>query len=121
MIETLITRVDDQPREEFEWGWIAWLKSRALSPDATMTVGVCQINPGMSNPLHFHPNCEEVLLVRSGRCLKTIGEEQIEMAPGDCIRVPKGERHRARCISDEPLVCEIVYDSPDRKTVIVEK
>ncbi|MBI4219518.1 MAG: cupin domain-containing protein [Chloroflexi bacterium] len=115
----LLAKSASQEKVSYPWGWIRWLKSGALDSGATMTLGVCQIDPGKSNPRHFHPNCDEVLYVQSGRCIKSIGSRTFEMGPGDCIRIPRGEEHHARCASPEPFICVIAYDTPEREVVFL--
>lgn len=106
---------DDGSVESHDWGEIRWVMSGAIDPSATMTVGFCRINPGQSNPRHVHPNCDEVLVVVSGLCRKQVGESTTELGPGDSVRIPRGAFHQATAIGDEPLVCVISYDTPDRQ------
>jgi len=42
---------------------------------------------------HRHKAIEETFLVRSGRLSFLLGEEVIELGPGDFVRVPPGTRH----------------------------
>ncbi|MEX0761976.1 MAG: cupin domain-containing protein [Dehalococcoidia bacterium] len=119
-IQSLLARASEVELERFPWGEIRWLISGATDPGATMTVGVCRIDPGRSNPLHHHPNCDEVLYVLSGRWRKQIGDSSMKMGPDDVIRIPRGERHRAETISDEPMTCLIAYDTARREAVFLE-
>ena len=119
-ISTLLAAAADRPAEPYGFGEIRWLVSGALDPGATMTIGVCRIDAGKSNPLHYHPNCDEVLYVVSGRCRKTIGSQSVEMGPGDGIRIPRGQLHKAEAIGPAPMVCVIAYDTPGREVVFLE-
>lgn len=110
--------IHGHPEEVHPWGSIVWLKSGILDPGATMTVGMCQIKAGKANQRHYHPNCDEAMYIISGRCEKQIGDLKFDLGPGDCVRIPKGETHQARCTSAEPLECLVVYDTPSRQIVI---
>src|SRR6266542_1755146 len=55
------------PIEKNSWGTLQWLCNEKLMPGAAQTVGLATIYPGKRNPVHFHPNCEEVLYVISGQ------------------------------------------------------
>ena len=101
--------------ESHAWGDIRWLASASLDPAATMTVGLCRIRAGHSNPLHRHPNCDEVLVVVSGECAKRVGDEMSTLGPGDSVRIPRGVEHQATALGDEPFVCVICYDTPRRE------
>ncbi len=116
----LLAKAAERPAEQYNFGEIRWLVSGALDPGATMTVGVCRIDAGKSNPLHYHPNCDEVLYVVSGRCRKHIGGQSAEMGPGDCIRIPRGQHHKAEALGGAPMVCLIAYDTPKREVVFLE-
>ena len=87
---------------------------------AEQTFGVVTIYPGKRNPLHAHPNCEELLYVISGTCEHKLGDDLFQLTPGSIIRIPRGTPHWARCISTEPLVAVISFSSPDRHTENLE-
>ena len=69
------------------------------------------IPPGVSVPLHSHPDTEdffvisgEVQALRQG----TQGYEWIEAKAGDHLHVPGGARHGWRNVSSEPLIAFII-------------
>ena len=118
-ITELATTLAGAVNDKHEWGELTWLVNSALVPGANMTLGTCLIQPGMSNPLHRHPNCEEVMVVTSGRCIKRIGDETVELGAGESVVIPQGIPHRATAIGDEPMTCVIAYNSPDREFEVV--
>lgn len=99
---------------------VRWLFSGALNPGARQTVGYVVIQPGQSNPLHAHPNCEEVLYLLSGELDHTIDGEVFRLGPGDAIRIPAAARHNARAIGEGPATMIVFYNVPDRETVTYE-
>jgi quercetin dioxygenase-like cupin family protein len=109
------------PGEDFPWGGIRWLCNRALDADAEMTFGLVFIRPGEKNPLHYHPNCEEVLYVISGRCDHWLGDEWHAMRPGATLRIPRNAPHCARNTGWEPVRMVIAYSSPERETIFLEE
>jgi quercetin dioxygenase-like cupin family protein len=104
------------PPSPTDWGQLVWLIGQAETPGAQQTFGVVTITPGHRNPLHSHPNCEELLYVVSGECDHRLGDEMICLKPGDVIRIPQGVRHWAKCTSKEPLTAVISFSSADRQT-----
>lgn len=106
---------------EFSWGWIRWMMNSQIDPNAEQTFGIVELNPGQQNPLHSHPNCEELLYVVSGSCRKTVGDKTHLMQPGDLVRIPTGVPHRAVTVGEEPMLAVIVYSSADRQMVIHEE
>jgi mannose-6-phosphate isomerase-like protein (cupin superfamily) len=51
-------------------------------PGAEQTVGLATILPGKQNPVHYHPNCEEVLYVISGKGVQSYDSRTIELKAG---------------------------------------
>ena len=70
---------------ELPWGRITWLVSGTLHNSATMTVGRVVIKAGQGNPIHRHPNCDEVLHVLRGRIEHSLGPAKYVMDAGDAI------------------------------------
>lgn len=98
-----------------DWGKISWMVGEVEMPGAEQTMGVVTIAPGKRNPLHSHPNCEELLYVVSGECSHKLGDAMYTLKPGNVIRIPRGVKHWAKCTSDEPLVAVISFSAPDRR------
>jgi quercetin dioxygenase-like cupin family protein len=111
-----VTSLEEGRTLELDWGRVTWLMGAGATPGAEQTFGVCTIHPGKRNPLHSHPNCEELLYVVSGSCEHRLGDELVPMGSGSVIRIPRNVPHWARCTSDEPLVCVISFSSGDRRT-----
>ena len=103
-----------------DWGQISWMVGAEEMPGAEQTFGVVTINPGRRNPLHAHPNCEELLYVMSGTCDHKLGDEMYQLKPGDVIRIPRGIQHWAQCTSAAPLVAVISFSSADRPVETLE-
>lgn len=115
--EAVVARHAETEVHEMPWGRLTWFVSGALGNSDTMTVGMAVIRPGQENPLHYHPNCDEVLHVLKGRILQTAGEKSFEMSAGDTVSIPIGTHHQSRNVGDEDAVLLVSFSSADRKTV----
>lgn len=111
---------DELPLETFEWGTLQWLCNDRLSPGSAQTAGLCHILPGQRNPVHYHPNCEEILYMLSGTGQHSFDEESVALRPGSTIRIPAGVRHNLANTGTEPIVCLIAFSSGHRETVFLE-
>lgn len=109
------------PTESFDWGTLQWLCHGRLFRGAEQTLGIFHIQPGCRNPRHYHPNCEEVLYMLSGRGLHSFEDDSIELTPGMTIRIPVGVTHNMTNIGSEPIVCLIAFNSGKRETVFVDE
>lgn len=115
-----VIRGADAPVEAFDWGTLQWLAAGRTVPGCEQTFGVSRIGPGRKNPLHYHPNCEEILYVVSGRCDHSLDGRWYPLAAGDTVVIPVGVRHNLVNTGDEDVVCIISFSSPDRQTVFLE-
>ncbi|MEQ4207470.1 cupin domain-containing protein [Actinopolymorpha sp. B17G11] len=112
-----VSRADDHTIEETSWGRLVWMVSEKLGNSTTMTVGRCYIEPGMENPRHFHPNCDEVLHVLQGTIEHSLDDQKIMMSAGDTISIPQGTFHNARNVGEQQAVFVISFSSADRQTI----
>src|SRR3954463_6412051 len=99
---------------------ITWLFSGQTAPGAEQTLGYVVIQPGQKNPLHAHPNCEELLYLISGELDHSLEDATYRLKPGDSIRVPAGVRHDARCVSDVPAAMVVCYSAAARGMVVYD-
>jgi hypothetical protein len=56
-----VTDAAQLPMEQSPWGTLQWVCNEKLMPGSAQTVGLAPILHGKANPVHYHPNCEEVL------------------------------------------------------------
>jgi quercetin dioxygenase-like cupin family protein len=115
--ERFVSRTDDGERVPTGWGELNWKITGDSMAGAEMTFGTCFIKPGQRNPLHSHPNCEELLYVVSGTCEHRLGDETIMLGAGDVIRIPQDVRHWARAVGEEPVLALIVFSTGQRRAV----
>jgi quercetin dioxygenase-like cupin family protein len=120
MMHDGIKQATEENTQQLSWGHISWLVGAKQVAGAEQTLGVVTVYTGKRNPLHVHPNCEELLYVLSGECDHKLGNEVFHLTPGMVICIPRGTAHWARCTSDEPLVAVISFSSPDRRTDTLE-
>jgi quercetin dioxygenase-like cupin family protein/type 1 glutamine amidotransferase len=112
--ERLLLPRADALVEQQPWGKLEWFASRALGNSTFMTIGIATINPGQQNPVHRHPNCDEILHVLQGQIMNRVGDKEYEMHAGDTVTIPEGTPHNARNIGKDDAVLSIAYNTPDR-------
>jgi mannose-6-phosphate isomerase-like protein (cupin superfamily) len=115
-----VTDTAELPVEKSPWGTLQWICNAKLSPGALQTLGLAQVYPGKTNVLHYHPNCEEVLHVISGRGIQTVDGSAIELKAGMTVRIPAGSKHSLANPNSESLLTLISFSAGDRQTVFLD-
>ena len=120
VMQLSVQKFDSAKEIKYPWGWIRWLMSSELDPAASQTFGIVQIEAGQRNPLHQHPNCEELLYVLSGSLENVVGDKRVVTHAGEILRVPAGIPHQGINNTNEPMRAVISYSSGTRQMVALE-
>jgi quercetin dioxygenase-like cupin family protein len=111
-----VVNATDGERHDFDWGSISWLQSGSFSGSEELTLGEVIIKAGMSNPMHTHGNCEEVLYLIEGELEHSCGEEPLyHLKPGSSICIQRGVLHNAKCVSRQDARMIVAYSSAFRE------
>ena len=121
MNSVTLTNVSEGEALQFPWGAIKWLCNDQIDPEAEMTFGIVYINRGEKNPLHYHPNCEELIYVLSGQCDHRLGDEVFPLKEGMMLRIPRDVKHNAANTGWQPVTMVICYSAANRQTVFCEE
>jgi len=97
------------------WGGLIWYAGRKLGNTTELTLGKCVIKPGMSNTLHYHPNCSEMLIVMRGTIMHTTEQGDIRMEAGDAISIALGFPHKAVNIGEVDAELFVAFPTADRQ------
>jgi len=116
-----VTDAGELPVETSDWGTLQWVCNDKLMPGSEQTVGLATILPGKRNPLHFHPNCEEVLYVISGHGLQSYDGRTVQLKAGMTIRIPAKVKHDMVNTGTEMLRTLVSFSTGDRKTVFLQE
>ncbi len=79
--------------------------------DAPVSTFVTAHERDQGPDLHFHPY-PEVFVVLAGTGRFTVGDEQVEVAGGHVVVVPKETPHGFKCASDDTLRIVSIHPSP---------
>jgi mannose-6-phosphate isomerase-like protein (cupin superfamily) len=114
-----VTDAAQLPIEKSAWGTLQWVCNEKLMPGSAQTVGLATILPGRSNPVHFHPNCEEVLYVLSGEGTHSYDGRTVDLRAGMTIRIPAKVKHNLVNTGTEPLRTLVSFSAGNRQTVFL--
>ena len=99
------------------------LAGPAWTAAENQSLAEASVPPGGATAEHLHRQSEELYAFTTGRGRMRLGEEETEVAAGDCVVIPPGTPHKLwNESSSEPLVllccCAPAYSDAD--TVLLE-
>jgi mannose-6-phosphate isomerase-like protein (cupin superfamily) len=98
------------------------LLSHRNSALRNQSLAEARLQPGQSTDEHYHAKSEEIYYITHGSGRMRIGSELREVAVGDAIAIPPGQRHKLWNTGAEPLrllcCCAPAYEHGD--TIITE-
>ena len=96
-----------------ERGWVdmdvRWLITKDSVGASKTVFGVTHFPPGARHELHRHPNAEEVEYLISGSGVAYVGDDAVELGPGEAVFVPQNAYHGFENTSDSEVVMAWCY------------
>lgn len=115
-----VMRKSELKPEAYAWGALHWMTSAAVNGARELTLGHTTIAARGRNPLHRHPNCEEVLYVIAGEIDHVLGAETMRMRSGEAILIPRNAKHQAINAGNSTAELLVAFSSAHRETIIEE-
>ena len=93
---------------------ITWLVGEGMVESEQFVGGLSTLPPGITAPLHVHPDSEEINVVLSGQgnLLTDDGSQPVKV--GDWNFIPKGVSHSHENTGDEPFTIVWLYSPPTK-------
>jgi pimeloyl-ACP methyl ester carboxylesterase/quercetin dioxygenase-like cupin family protein len=102
-----VLRADTTPRNSPEGPFGPLDVRRVVGPQtgaSLIAFGQSTYPSGATHENHRHPNAEEVVMVIEGRGTQIVGDQALDLAPGDICFIPRNTPHRITGTSDADLV-----------------
>jgi pimeloyl-ACP methyl ester carboxylesterase/quercetin dioxygenase-like cupin family protein len=104
---TGVLRADTTPRNSREGPFghldVRWVVG-AHTGASLISFGQSTYPSGATHENHHHPNAEEVVMVVQGRGTQIVGDDALDVEPGDICFIPRSTPHRITGTSEEDLV-----------------
>lgn len=120
-LRTFATSSDSAPRAEFGGAEIGGHTIKGSGAGALVTLGTgtmlvrLDLEEGFDQDGHLHPDNESIGYILSGRVEMTVGEDKMELGPGDTWYHPKGTFHTCRVLESAEI---LEFHAPLRPDVL---
>ena len=91
-----------------------WLMEDAIDPRAGLSLARMTVAPGVTSPVHRHPDCSEAVHVLCGRIEQRRGGDWLPLKAGETILIPPGALHQTRNVGPEPAELMVAYSTGAR-------
>ena len=98
-------------KEAEEFSEKAFVRKR-LFETSDMNFNIYCIRPGQQNPMHKHPNSDEILYFVEGIGECIVGDDTFQVKPGDVVLVPKNASHAILNMHESQNMVCVLAQSP---------
>lgn len=83
--------------------------------DSSLDIASVIVAAGGISPTHYHAKTTEYYLIHAGFGEILLGDQVVQIQPGDCITIPLNVRHAIRAHTDLAIWCITIppYDPDD--------
>jgi quercetin dioxygenase-like cupin family protein len=104
----------------YDWGAVKWVVDDNVVAGSAQSFGVVQINPGKTNPAHWHTNAQEIVHMLQGECDVDTADGPIKIRAGETLFIPVHEHHELTNTGWEPAVYVCSFSNSGRGTLFVD-
>jgi len=83
-----------------------------LTPSVRMSMVTEDLPPGAEILVHLHQREDEIIFIRMGRGIATLGDREVAVGPGATVYVPQGVWHGLRNTGESVLGMSAIYSPP---------
>jgi quercetin dioxygenase-like cupin family protein len=104
----------------YDWGAVKWVVNDSVAAGSQQSFGVVYIQPGKTNPEHWHTNAQEIVHMLQGQCDVATDDTTITLRPGQTLFIPLGTRHELTNNGWEPAVYVCSFTASNRATLFAD-
>jgi mannose-6-phosphate isomerase-like protein (cupin superfamily) len=83
-----------------------------LTPGVRMSMVTEDLPPGAEILVHLHQREDEIIIIRSGHGIATLGDREVAVGPGATVYVPQGVWHGLKNTGETVLGMSAIYSPP---------
>lgn len=98
----------DVDTETFDWGSAGMRCAPPGTGCTSVVVMDVRLDPGFYHAFHKHPEQDEMIILKSGRIVQWLDQDQTELGPGDSVYIDKDVVHGSYNDFSEPAELQVV-------------
>lgn len=98
-----VTVADESPRNERAGQTSYLLLAPGQFDSAHMAITLVEGGPGSEQPIHSHPEAEQVYVIVAGNGIMRVDDDEQEVGPGTLVFIPPGASHAIRNVGSTSL------------------
>jgi mannose-6-phosphate isomerase-like protein (cupin superfamily) len=100
-----LSKLEDlEPFTTLDGSTIREIAGPAWTPARNQSLAEATVPVGGRTVAHYHRDTEELYFFTAGRGRMRLGDDEFDVAAGDCVVIPPGTEHALVNAADEPLV-----------------
>ncbi len=92
----------------FDWGTAGMRCAPPGTGCKSLVVMDVRLDPGFFHAFHKHPDQDEMIVVKSGRVIQWLDDQQAELGPGDSVYIDRDVVHGSYNDFDEAAELQVV-------------
>ena len=119
-MELGIIDIDNIAPVVYDWGAVKWVVDDSVVAGSDQSFGLVHVNPGKTNPAHWHTNAQEIVHMLQGECDIETATGTIKLRAGQTLFIPVGDHHELTNNGWEPAVYVCSFSASGRGTLFVD-
>jgi quercetin dioxygenase-like cupin family protein len=120
IVELGIIDTDNIAPVIYDWGAVKWVVDNSVVAGSEQSFGVVHVNPGKTNPAHWHTSAQEIVHMLQGECDIETATGTIKLRAGQTLYIPLGEHHELTNNGWEPAIYVCSFSASGRGTLFVD-
>jgi len=116
-MQTVTVDTDVVDHVNYDWGALKLLVNDAQAPGSRQSFGLVYIQPGKTNPTHWHTRAQEIVHMLQGECEVRTDRGVQTLRAGQTLFIPAGVAHELSNRGWEPAVYVCSFSASGRGTV----
>ncbi len=119
-MELGIIDIDNIAPVVYDWGAVKWVVDDSVVAGSEQSFGIVHVNPGKTNPAHWHTAAQEIVHMLQGECDIETATGTIKLRAGQTLFIGVDQHHELTNNGWEPAVYVCSFSASGRGTLFAD-